>query len=80
VYFVLALLYSIFAKKNIYPFFNPEFMGGWIWIVIFAVIMLGILKLISWALIKLNVKTQNKMEEYYKKIIDSEDVSSKENK
>jgi len=70
VYFAFAVSFALITGKFVYPFLDPYYMGGKIWVVLIVAFLYVVLKLMNMWLHRINIKTQNKIDAYYKKILD----------
>lgn len=70
VYFSFAVAFSLLTEKYIYPFLDPSYMGGVIWVVFIVFFLYIVLKLMNMWLHRINIKTQNKIDAYYEKILE----------
>lgn len=71
-YCAFALVYGLATGKYVYPFLDPDFMGGWGMVALVAAGILLIIFLVSRALWHLNKKVQERTEHYYRAILGGE--------
>ena len=69
IYFSISMIVGSFTSKYPYPFLDPVFMEGYVYVLIGAVMLTVIIVLMARLLIYLNQRYQNKMEQHFKEII-----------
>lgn len=70
IYFLVSTIFGSITGNYVYPFFNPNFIGGHIML---PIVMLGLMIIFiftSKILYKINCRAQTGIEKYYNKILD----------
>ncbi|RDG29684.1 hypothetical protein DV872_20440 [Oceanispirochaeta sp. M1] len=68
-YFIFHLIYSSLSGNFIYPFFDPDFVGGNVLVVLLTLGMVAAVFLIGIGLVALNRLVQGRISHYFKKLL-----------
>jgi hypothetical protein len=69
-YFIFAITFAIMTGKYIYPFIDPDYVGGWVIVALISIGILCIIFAISKGLYLLNRRVQIKIDKYYDTVLE----------
>jgi len=69
-YFIFAITFAIMTGKYIYPFLNPDYVGGWAIVALISIGILCIILVINKGLYLLNRRVQIKIDKYYNTVLE----------